>query len=137
MTRGTSHDEEWVPSTSSEESLNNLVVHDVLPDRATGGWHPVAGEEFPTPHTNELIVFEDYFFPSFSVPIHPFLHGLIAYYGIILCNLSPNSTLHVSIFINLYETYLGILPHFDLFYHFFCLKVKAGTSSRVVGGAYL
>lgn len=134
--RGTSHDEEWVLSISSEEALNNLVFHGILPDRVNGGWHLAAGEEFLTPHTNELVVFEDYFFRGFSVPIHPFLCGLIAYYGIDHCNLSPNSILHVASFINLYETNLGILPHFGLFRHFFCLKVKGRTRSRVVGGAY-
>jgi len=134
---GVSCDEEWVRSTSSEEVLNNLVVDGVHPDRASGGWHPAVGESFPTPHTDELVVFKDYFCHGFGFPVHPFLCGLIDYYGISLCNLSPNSILHVAIFINLCESYLGILPHFDLFCHFFCLKVKGGMSSRVVGCAYL
>lgn len=80
-------DEEWVRSTSSEAALNSLVVHGILPDRATAGWRLAAVEDFLTPHTNELVVFEDYFFCGFGVPIHPFLHGLIAYYNISLCNL--------------------------------------------------
>jgi hypothetical protein len=137
VAREINRDEEWVRSTSDEEALNWLVVHSVLPNRATAGWHLAADEEFLTPHTNELVVFEDYFFRGFGVPIHPFLCGLISYYGISLCNPSPNFILHVAIFINLCESYLGILPHFDLFYHFFCLKVKGGSGSRVVGGAYL
>jgi len=130
--RETSRDEEWVRSTSSEAVLNNLVVHGILLDMATAGWRLAASEDFPTPHTNKLVVFKDYFFRGFGVPIHPFLRGLIAYYGIGLCNLSPNSIMHVAIFINLCESYLGILPHFDLFCHFFCLKVKGGPGSRVV-----
>jgi hypothetical protein len=36
----------------------------------------------------------------------------------------PNSILSISIFINLYEAYLGIHPHFNLWHHFFCLKRK-------------
>ena len=82
-------------------------------------------------------MFKDYFYHGFGVQIHPFLHELIAYYNISLCNLGPNSILQVNIFINLYESYLGIHPHFDLFRHFFCLKVKGGTGSRVVRGACL
>ena len=92
---------------------------------------------FPHPIPTNWLFFVDYFFRGFGVPIHPFLHGQIDYYGVSLCNLSPNSILHVAIFINLYESYLGILPHFDLFRHFFCLKIKGGSGSRVVGGAYL
>ena len=94
------------------------------------GWRPTVGENFPTPHFDELVVFEDYFICGFGVPIHPFLRGLIDHYGISLCNLSPNSILHVAIFINLCEAYLGILPHFDLFRHFFYLKMRGGVDPR-------
>jgi hypothetical protein len=126
--RGTNRDKELVPSISSEATLNSLVVHGALTDRATGGWRPAAGEPFPTPHTNQLVVFEDYFFHGFGIPVHPFLCGLIDYYGINLCNLSLNSILHVSMFINLCESYLGILPHFNLFCHFFYLKINGGVA---------
>ena len=107
---------------SNEAVLNRLVMDGVLPDRVTTGWRPAHGESFPTPHDDELVVFEDYFYRGFGVPIYPFLHGLIDYYGISLCNLSPNSILHISIFIHFCEAYLGILPHFDLFHYFLCLK---------------
>ena len=40
-------------------------------------------------------------------------------------------------FIHFYEVYLGILPHFNLFRHFFWLKKKGGGGSKVVGGVYL
>ena len=53
--------EEWVPSRMGEAGLNRLVEAGVLPDRATAGWLPALGEPFPTPHTDEVVVFEDYF----------------------------------------------------------------------------
>ena len=111
-------------SVSNEAALNQLVVDGVLPDRVTAGWHPAHGESFPTPCGDELVVFEHYYYRGFGVLIHPFLCGLIDYYGISLCNLGPNSILHVSVFIHFCEAYLGILPHFDLFRHFFCLKPR-------------
>ena len=83
------------------------------------GWHPARNESFPTPRGDELVMFEDYFYRKFGIPIHPFLRGLIEYYAISLYNLGPNSILHVSIFIHFCEAYLGVLPHFDLFRHFF------------------
>ena len=113
------------------------MVDGVLPDRVTVEWRPTRGESFPTLRGDELVMFEDYFYRGFGVPIHPFLRGLIEYYAISLCNLGPNSILHVSVFIHLCEAYLGILPHFDLFCHFFCLKSHGGSRSRVVGSAYL
>ena len=54
-----------------------------------------------------------------------------------LCNLHPNTILHISIFIHFYEAYLRILPHFNLFRHLFWLKKRGGPSSKVVGGVYL
>ena len=54
-------DEEWVPSHTREAELNRLVEAGVLPDRATAGWRLALGEPFPTPHTDEVVVFEDYF----------------------------------------------------------------------------
>ena len=112
---GVNHKEEWVWFISDEATLNALVVDAVLPDRVTTRWRPSFGEEFPTPRTDELVVCEDYFYQGFGVPIHPFLHRLIDYYGISLCNLNPNSILHVSIFINFCEAYLGTLPHLTSF----------------------
>ena len=57
----TRRDEEWVPSRTGEAELNRLVEAGVLPDRVTVGWQPALGEPFPTPHTDEVVVFEDYF----------------------------------------------------------------------------
>ena len=54
-------DEEWVPSRTGEAELNRLVEAGVLPDRATARWRPALDESFPTPHTDEAGVFEDYF----------------------------------------------------------------------------
>jgi len=45
-------------------ALNNLVVLEI-PDRATVGWRLAVGENFPMPHSNELIVFEDHFIRGF------------------------------------------------------------------------
>ena len=56
-----SHDEEWVPSKTSAADLDKMVAAGVLPDRLTTGWWPASGEPFPTPHTDEAVVFEDYF----------------------------------------------------------------------------
>ena len=58
---GASRDEEWVPSKTSAAGLDRMVVAGVLPDRLTAGWRPAIGEPFPTPHTDDAIVFEDNF----------------------------------------------------------------------------
>ena len=59
------------------------------------------------------------------------------FWSLSLCNLHPNTILHISIFIHFYEAYLGILPHFNLFRHLLWLKKKGGSGSKVIGGVYL
>ena len=54
-----------------------------------------------------------------------------------LCNLHPDTILRISIFIHFCEAYLGILPHFNPFYHLFWLKKRGDSGSKVVGGVYL
>ena len=56
-----SRDKEWVTSLMGETELNEMVEAGVLPDRVTTGWRPADGEPYPMPHTNKLVVFEDYF----------------------------------------------------------------------------
>jgi hypothetical protein len=60
-----------------------------------------------------MAVFEDYFHCGFSNPCHPFLQDLVEYNKISLCNLHSNSILYISIFIDFYESWLGIQPHFN------------------------
>ena len=115
-----------------------MVFEGILQDQVTTGWRPAIGEPFPTPDTNELVVFEAYFIRGFGIPVHPFLWKLLGYYGINLCHLYPNSILHISLFINLCEAFIGIAPHFNLFRYYFCLKPFLGSGSpKVVGGVYL
>ena len=132
-----SRDKEWVLSLMGETELNEVVEVGVLPDRVTMRWRPADGEPYPMPHTDEVVVFEDYFWHRLGLLVHPFLHDLLEYWGVSLCNLHLNTILHISVFIHFYEVYLGILPHFNLFRHLFWLKKKGGGGSKVVGGVYL
>ena len=48
-----------------------------------------------------------------------------------MCNLHPNTILHIYVFIHFCEVYLGILPHFNLFRHLFWLKKKGGAVPKL------
>ena len=56
-----SQDNEWVSSNMGEVEINRMVEAGVLSDRVTTGWWLDSGEPFPMPHTDEVVVFEDYF----------------------------------------------------------------------------
>ena len=70
---GMSRDKEWVSSLMGETELNEMVEAGVLPDRVTARWRLADGEPYPMPHTNEVVLFEDYFWHGLGLPIHPFL----------------------------------------------------------------
>ena len=107
----------------------------ILLDKVTAGWRPVEGECFRNPRDGELVVFEDFYRMGFRILAHPFLRKLVPYYEISLVHLNPNSILHLAIFINVCEAYLGIELHFNLFRYFFHLK--SFTGANVIGPTYL
>jgi hypothetical protein len=62
--------------------------------------------------------------------------GLPEYYGIEYVNLNPNGIFHIYIFVHLCEAFLGIKPHWVLFWKFFRVKPQPSANDpRVVGGA--
>jgi hypothetical protein len=64
--------------------------------------------------------------------------GLLNFYDLNLTHLNPNSILQIAIFVQLYEAFLGILPHFELWkYLYHCRPGMAGGQHQLVGGASL
>ena len=110
----------------------------LLPEKNVIGWRAASGESFPTTDTNEIVVFEHFFYRGFALPTRPFFHGLLHWFGIELIHLNPNWIIHIAIFIHLGEAFLGIHPYFNIFRYFLIRKPsqKDGKIS-VVGGAGL
>jgi hypothetical protein len=131
----TARKEEWTRSTSGHEDLKEMAIVGNLPDEAMARWRPATGEQYLDPRDGELVVFEDFYRRGFGIPAHPFFRKLLRYYGILHIHLNPNNILHLAIFINLYEAYLGIEPHFNMFHHLFQLKSSGGA--KVEGAVYL
>ena len=94
-------------------------------------------ENFPNPRQGERVCFISFLLRGVGFPIHPFLRGLLEYYGIQLHNLTPGSILHISGFVALCELFLGCEAHFELWKKFFCLVPlhQGGGSILEVGGA--
>ncbi|KAK1610463.1 hypothetical protein QYE76_034136 [Lolium multiflorum] len=79
-------------------------------------------ESYPTPLIGYRVSFVDHLIRGLSAPIHDFLHGLLFVYGLQLHHLTPNSILHVSIFITLCECFLGVHPNWALWKCIFILR---------------
>ncbi|KAK1678078.1 hypothetical protein QYE76_038926 [Lolium multiflorum] len=79
-------------------------------------------ESFPRPPIGYRVTFIDHLIRGLSAPIHEFLRGILFVYGIQLHQLTPNSLLHISIFITLCECFLGTHPHWGLWKRIFYLR---------------
>ena len=97
---------------------------------------PTEGHVVPTPKPNERVVFIPHFFHGLGFPLHPFVRGLMYYYGIDFHDLSPNTFLNISAFIVMCEAFLRIQPHFGLWLKVFNVKPKVVDGQHAeCGGA--
>ena len=106
------HEEGWVPSKCSESDLETLVSDGLLPEKSIIQWRPALGEDRPYENRGEIVAFAPYFEWGSGLPCSAFFSGLLHYYRIQLHHLTPNSFVHMSIFVHLCEAFLGIEPYF-------------------------
>ena len=67
---------------------------------------PTQGQVVPTPEPNERVVFICHFLRGLGFALHPFVRGLMFYYGLDFHDLSPDYILHVSAFSITCEAFL-------------------------------
>ncbi|KAK1645675.1 hypothetical protein QYE76_063480 [Lolium multiflorum] len=95
-------------------------------------------ESYPTPPMGYRVSFVDHLIRGLSAPIHPFLRGLLFVYGLQLHHLTPNSILHISIFITLCEAFLGVQPNWALWKRiFFCRRNGSANVAYNIGGVVI
>ncbi|KAK1602313.1 hypothetical protein QYE76_048324 [Lolium multiflorum] len=89
----------------------------------------------PRPPKGFTVMFSAFLFRGLSLPAHEFLRSLLYFYGIQLWQLTPNSILHLSIFVAVCEAFLGIDPHWGLWRKIFYVKRHNDSNGPpVVGG---
>jgi hypothetical protein len=89
----------------------------------------------PKPPARFTVMFAAFLYRGISLPAHEFLRCLLFSYGIQLWQLTPNSILHLAIFITVCEGFLGIDPHEGLWKKIFFVKRHCGNNGLyVVGG---
>ena len=125
----------WERSKISKQDLKTLKTLGLLKKEAL----IFPGEEsFPTPRIGYRVTFVDHLIRGLSTPIHEFLRGLLFVYGIQLHQLTPNSILHISIFITLCECFLGTHPHWGLWKRIFYLRRNSSRNVAYnVGGVVI
>ncbi|KAK1665415.1 hypothetical protein QYE76_053574 [Lolium multiflorum] len=95
-------------------------------------------ESFPTPRIGYRVTFVDHLICGLSTPIHEFLRGLLFVYGLQLHQLTPNSIIHISIFITLCECFLGTPPNWVLWKRIFLVRRNSSYNIAYnVGGVVI
>ncbi|KAK1647761.1 hypothetical protein QYE76_065566 [Lolium multiflorum] len=129
-------DLEWERSKISNQNVN-LMKRLGLMKKEDAIRFP-SEESYPNPPMEYRVSFVDHLIRGLSTPIHDFLRGLLFVYGIQLHQLTPNSILHISIFITLCECFLGITPNWILWKRIFCLRRNgAHNATYNIGGVVI
>ena len=128
------HEEGWNTSKCSESDLETLVSACLLVPRSAVQWCPALVKDHPYENTGEIVAFAPYLEWGLGFPCSFFFSGLLLYYRIQLHHLTPNSFVHISVFVHLCEAFLGIEPHFELFLHLFHLKPQPNSTKLDVVG---
>jgi hypothetical protein len=118
----------WVPSKFEESDLTKAQREGFL----VGGEQVVfpSIERIPKPPSSYRVMFLAFLLRGLSLPAHEFLRGLLFVYGVQLHQLTLNSILHIACFITLYESFLGVEPHWILWKFLFRLRPSVSLSKN-------
>ncbi|KAK1619143.1 hypothetical protein QYE76_024660 [Lolium multiflorum] len=129
-------DLEWERSKISNQDVNLLKRLGLM--KKEDAIRFPSEESYPDPPMEYRVSFVDHLIRGLSTPIHDFLRGLLFVYGIQLHQLTPNSILHISIFITLCECFLGTPPNWILWKRIFCLRRNGSHNSTYnIGGVVI
>jgi hypothetical protein len=128
---------EWKKSKANTEDLLALLNSRFLWEKEVDMWRVAVGDPYPMEkNPDEIPMFARFMERGLALPASEFFKGLLDYCGIEYLNLNPNRIFHVSVFVHLCEAFLGIKPHWMLFWKFFRVKPQSSANDpRVVGGA--
>jgi hypothetical protein len=128
---------EWKKSKLKTEDLLALVNSGFLREKEMDLWHAATGDPYPMEkNLDEVPMFARFVERGLALPASDFFKGLLKYYGIEYLNLNPNGIFHISVFVHFCEAFVGIKPHWILFWKFFRMKPQPSTNDpQVVGGA--
>ncbi|KAK1662811.1 hypothetical protein QYE76_050970 [Lolium multiflorum] len=125
---------DWSASAISNRDINKLRALGFISASEDDIRLPGAVSR-PKPPKGFTVMFTAFLFRGLSLPAHEFLRSLLFFYGIQLWQLTPNSILHLSIFITVCEAFLGIDPHWGLWRKIFYVKRHNDSNGPpVVGG---
>jgi hypothetical protein len=103
--------------------LQDLVSQGFMMVEELATYHVPEDPVYPVPAGGYMVAYTTFYEQGFSMPSRRFLCSLLQYYGLELHRLSPLGILHIVAFVALCEVYMGIETHFDLWNHFFRVRL--------------
>ena len=132
---GSGAEGKWMASSVKKKDIKELREAGYLAKEIAHRL-PAKGQIVPTTEPHERVVFLTHFVHGLGFPLHPFVHGLMFYYGLDFHDLAPNFILNITAFIVVCEASLRIPPHFGLWLKTFNVKPKVVSGQQVeCGGA--
>ena len=86
-------------SKLSEAAILSLVSRRLLQSRTLIQWQLAEGHGRPFEKTSEIVLFKAFVECGLAIPACDFLQGLLFFKGVQLHHLTPDSVLHIAIFI--------------------------------------
>jgi hypothetical protein len=114
-------EQDWTPSSIRLGHLQKLMKHGFMSAVELETYQVLMDPVLPAPAEGYVVSFMAFYEQRFDVPLHPFLHSLLQYYGLELYHLTASGVLHIAVFITLCEAYLGVDPDLDLWKYFYCV----------------
>jgi hypothetical protein len=126
----------WLAPTTKKKHLQRLHEQRLLSKQKLGEWKAPGEHRIPNLKPGEIVLFVPFIKHGLRLLAYHFLHGFLHYFGITLNHLPPNAILHLSIFVHLCKTFLGIPPSITMFRYFFKLKPHSDAANpHILGGA--
>lgn len=104
-----SHPHEFEKSLIEAKDLWILTMMKLLPKYIIQYKLLREKDSFQASDVDQVVVFYQFVLQRLGIPTSTISNGLLHLYYIELIHLSPNSILHIAIFVHLCEAYLGIL----------------------------
>jgi hypothetical protein len=118
-----------------DEDLLALVNSGLLREKKMDLWRTATGDPYPMEkNPDEIPMFARFVERGLALPASNFFNGLFKYYDIEYLNLNPNGIFHVFIFVHFCKAFVGIKPHWILFWKFFRVKSQLSTHDLLVVG---
>ena len=112
-------DESWNTSKCSQTELESLVKQGLLAPRFVIQWRPALVRDHSYENMGEIVAFTSFLERGLGFLCSSFFSGLLRYYRIQLHHLTPNSFVHIFIFVHLCKVFRASSPILNSFAFFF------------------